>query len=197
MAGLLDATADVVPRDGPESPVPADAPDSPVRSRGRVTWGPGFVAFDRLSADEVTRVSAAFRRLQARRRRTGTRECDEAEPPGSASSHSGLGPVAYTWGSTARVRRRRSRVIRVAPMSRVRADAAAPGYLRDLPAATPASLLTRSPATAAATAATGSAAATTATATATAREHRQGRSGSQDQGQQGRAPDPRPTNIST
>ena len=65
VAALLDATADVVPRDGPESPVPADAPGSPVRVRGRVTWGPEFVAFDRLSADEVARVSAAFRRLQA------------------------------------------------------------------------------------------------------------------------------------
>lgn len=64
VAALLDATADVVPTDGPESPVPADATDSPVRSRGRVTWGPGFVAFDRLSADEVAHVSAAFRRLQ-------------------------------------------------------------------------------------------------------------------------------------
>lgn len=44
-AALVNATADMVPKD-------------------RVTTGPGFVAFDRLSPDEAGRVMAAFRRLQ-------------------------------------------------------------------------------------------------------------------------------------
>jgi hypothetical protein len=42
---LLNATGDMVPKD-------------------RVTTGPGFVAFDRLSRDEAGRVMATFRRVQ-------------------------------------------------------------------------------------------------------------------------------------
>ena len=64
VAALLAATADIVPRDGAETPVPADDPGSPVRIQGRVTWGPGFVAFDHLTPDEVARITTVFRRLQ-------------------------------------------------------------------------------------------------------------------------------------
>ena len=63
VAALLDATAAIIPRDGPEAPVPADDPRSPVRSQGRVMWGPGFVAFHAVTADETERVSTAFRKL--------------------------------------------------------------------------------------------------------------------------------------
>jgi len=61
---VLGATADIVPRDGPETSVPADEPDSPVRAQGRVTWGPGFIAFDNLSPEDAEQITAAFRRLQ-------------------------------------------------------------------------------------------------------------------------------------
>jgi hypothetical protein len=64
VTALLGATADIVPREGPEQPVPTPDAGSPVRAQGRVTWGPGFVVFDRLSADEAAKISAAFRRLQ-------------------------------------------------------------------------------------------------------------------------------------
>ena len=47
VAALLDATAGIIPREGPGMPVPAEDPNSPVRSAGRVMWGPSFVWFHR------------------------------------------------------------------------------------------------------------------------------------------------------
>jgi hypothetical protein len=64
VAALLDATAAVIPRDGPEMSVPAEDAQSPVRSQGRVMWGPGFVWFMSVTAAEAERVSDAFRKLQ-------------------------------------------------------------------------------------------------------------------------------------
>ena len=66
VTAILDATAAIIPREGPEAAVPAEDPQSPVRSRGRVTWGPGFVWFHAVTADEAERVSNAFRNLQGR-----------------------------------------------------------------------------------------------------------------------------------
>ena len=63
VADLLAATADIIPLDGPGSPVPAQDPNSPVRTAGRVTWGPSFVLFSAVTAEEATRVSDAFRKL--------------------------------------------------------------------------------------------------------------------------------------
>jgi hypothetical protein len=45
-SALVDATGDIVPKE-------------------RVTTGPGFVTFDRLTPDEAARIMATFRRLQA------------------------------------------------------------------------------------------------------------------------------------
>ena len=64
VTALLAATAGILPREGPETAVPAEDPHSPVRSQGRVMWGPGFVAFHAVTADEAERVSDAFRKLQ-------------------------------------------------------------------------------------------------------------------------------------
>ena len=64
VAALLDATAAIIPRDGPAASVPAEDAASPVRSQGRVMWGPGFVSFHAVTADEAARVSDAFRKLQ-------------------------------------------------------------------------------------------------------------------------------------
>src|SRR5262245_3227237 len=63
VAALLDATSSIIPREGTGTPVPADDPNSPVRSAGRVMWGPSFVWFNQVTADEATRVSDVFRKL--------------------------------------------------------------------------------------------------------------------------------------
>lgn len=64
VAALLDATAGIFPRQGPETGLPDGDAQSPVRSQGRVTWGPGFVSFDAVTADEASRITEAFRKLQ-------------------------------------------------------------------------------------------------------------------------------------
>lgn len=66
LVGLLDGTTDIIPRDVPETPVPADEEGSPVRAQGRVMWGPGIVAFDRVTPDETARIMDVFQRLQGR-----------------------------------------------------------------------------------------------------------------------------------
>ena len=64
LVGLLDGTTDIIPRDGLESSVPPEDEGSPVRTQGRVIWGPGFVAFDKVTPDETSRIMAVFERLR-------------------------------------------------------------------------------------------------------------------------------------